>query len=149
MATSVASIAAPTTAANCLFCSHNDLNENHPPTSAPATALHRGESARPLPSSTSGSSLRGTCAVGLGGEPSRDQRVGPWSPLIPLKVGPFLAAGDNAPRGTMGVVLPTQGPQQPNSPVVWRTQPPALKPFPKQSWDTELWVWATAVSGDC
>jgi hypothetical protein len=31
---------------------------------------------------------------GKGEEPSRRQRVGPWAPVIPLKVGPHVAGGD-------------------------------------------------------
>ena len=33
---------------------------------------------------------------GKGEEPSRRQRVGPWAPVIPLKVGPHVAGGDSA-----------------------------------------------------
>jgi hypothetical protein len=34
-------------------------------------------------------------AEGKGEEPSRRQRVGPWVPVIPLKVGPHVAGGDS------------------------------------------------------
>ena len=33
---------------------------------------------------------------GKGEEPSRRQRVGPWAPVIPLKVGPHVAGGDKS-----------------------------------------------------